>query len=70
MDVTSSFPYSVHDEPTEDWTIEQLLQYTILNATYKTNQKRDCMVENLMQQFEKGKKRNYEVTFTSGGIRE
>lgn len=56
MDVTSSFPYSVHDVPTEDWTIEQVLQYIILSNTYKINEKRDDMIQSLLNQLEIGKK--------------
>ena len=41
-------------EPTEDWTIEELLQWRLLQSELKTNQTRDELINSLKQQFETG----------------
>lgn len=56
MNVASSFPYSVHDEPTEEWTIEELLHWCLLQSQFKTTSKRDEIMNAYQDLFDAGKK--------------
>mmetsp|Transcript_198 Transcript_198/g.206 ORF Transcript_198/g.206 Transcript_198/m.206 type:complete len:240 (-) Transcript_198:36-755(-) len=55
MILVPNFPYTVHDEPSEDWTVEQLIQWYFLRSQAKTQETRDELIESLQKQFEDGK---------------
>ncbi|KAG7365842.1 FHA domain containing protein [Nitzschia inconspicua] len=52
----SDFPYSVEDEPTEEWKVEHVLQWWLLRAHAESDAEYDKIVEGLSQQLEQGKK--------------
>ncbi|CAB9519577.1 FHA domain [Seminavis robusta] len=53
--VFPNFPYSLEDAPTEDWTVEEVLQYCLLQAHKETETKYQHIETSLNQQLEKGK---------------
>lgn len=55
MILAPNFPYTVHDEPTEDWTVEQLIHWYLLRSQAKTEETRDELLGSLQRQFEEGK---------------
>lgn len=61
MDIESVFPYSVHDEPSENWTIEELMQWCYLQSKQKTIHQIEDMKNHLEKQFIDGKKEIMEI---------
>jgi len=55
MDFSNKLPYTVYDEPTGDWTIEQLLLWCLLKSQHHINIKRDELIAALRNDFENGK---------------
>ena len=65
--------YCIVTEPTEDWTVEQTLQWWLLRAHDETDAKHDEIVKSLTKQMEQGKKEIWDChkqvvdTFKTGG---
>jgi len=53
MDITN-YAHAINDEPNEDWTIEELLQWCLLQSKRKTMAKRDELINALETQFKNG----------------
>mmetsp|Transcript_9237 Transcript_9237/g.13823 ORF Transcript_9237/g.13823 Transcript_9237/m.13823 type:complete len:259 (+) Transcript_9237:97-873(+) len=47
-----SFRHSVHDEPTDDWTMEELLQWCHLQSQKTVSQKSDQLIDVLQQLYD------------------
>lgn len=56
-----NFRYSVHDEPTDDWTIEELLKWCLLQSQLKTTTKRDEIINTFQELFDVGKQEILEL---------
>lgn len=56
MKALANIPYTIHDEPTEDWTIEQLLQWCLLKSTTNMTSKKKELTHKLHDELEIGKK--------------
>jgi len=55
------FPYTVDDEPTEDWKVEQVMHWWLLRSNAESEAEHDRIVEGLSQQLEDGKKELWEA---------
>mmetsp|Transcript_8760 Transcript_8760/g.18919 ORF Transcript_8760/g.18919 Transcript_8760/m.18919 type:complete len:270 (-) Transcript_8760:216-1025(-) len=55
------FPYTVDDEPTEDWKVEQVLHWWLLRANTESEAECDRIVEGLSKQLDDGKKELWEA---------
>jgi len=55
MDGITSFPYTIDDEPKPEWTIEHLLQWSLLRCQQETMLKSNELQQSLQEQFEIGK---------------
>lgn len=53
--VFPNFPHGPEEEPAEAWTVEQALQYCLLQAHRETEEKYNQIETSLNQQLEKGK---------------
>jgi hypothetical protein len=53
---TSTRPKSIHSDPTNEWTIEQLLQWCVLQSEVRTNERRDELIGALREQMAEGRK--------------
>mmetsp|Transcript_6647 Transcript_6647/g.9497 ORF Transcript_6647/g.9497 Transcript_6647/m.9497 type:complete len:233 (+) Transcript_6647:159-857(+) len=49
------FPHNVDDEPTEDWTVEEVMQWCLLRSHLTTERKHDELIDSLNMQLEAGK---------------
>ena len=49
-------PKSMRAEPTNEWTIEQLLQWCVLQSEARTNERRDELIGALREQMAEGRK--------------
>lgn len=49
-------PKSMRSEPTNEWTIEQLLQWCVLQSEARTNERRDELIGALREQMAEGRK--------------
>lgn len=61
MHIESSFPYTVHDEPSDDWTIEELMQWCYIQSKEKTIHQIEGMKKHLENQFITGKSEILEI---------
>jgi len=52
----TQFPPNARIEPTDEWTIEQLLHWCLLQGERRTNERRDELISALREQLEEGKK--------------
>mmetsp|Transcript_36802 Transcript_36802/g.54999 ORF Transcript_36802/g.54999 Transcript_36802/m.54999 type:complete len:234 (-) Transcript_36802:143-844(-) len=55
MSLAVDFPYDINDEPTEEWTVEQVLHRSLMRRCQRTYEKRDELIARLEAQFEEGK---------------
>lgn len=55
------FPFTVEDEPTEDWKVEQVLHWWLLRANSESEAEYDRIVEGLSKQLDNGKTELWEA---------
>mmetsp|Transcript_8714 Transcript_8714/g.18227 ORF Transcript_8714/g.18227 Transcript_8714/m.18227 type:complete len:105 (-) Transcript_8714:13-327(-) len=55
------FPYTVDDEPTDDWKVEQVLHWWLLRANAESEAEYDRIAEGLAKQLDEGKKELWEA---------
>lgn len=53
--VFSNYPFSPEDEPNDSWTVEQVLQFCLMQAHKETEEKHRQIEVSLNTQFDKGK---------------
>lgn len=58
---SSLSPFTCVTEPNDEWTVEQVLQWHLLQSHLATDQKHDELVSSLQRQFEQGKEELYQV---------
>mmetsp|Transcript_20876 Transcript_20876/g.29466 ORF Transcript_20876/g.29466 Transcript_20876/m.29466 type:complete len:228 (+) Transcript_20876:169-852(+) len=49
------FPHNIEEEPTEDWTVEEVMQWCLLRSHQATEHKHDELIGSLNKQLEVGK---------------
>ncbi|KAI2501450.1 hypothetical protein MHU86_13040 [Fragilaria crotonensis] len=59
--VFPDFPHSIDSEPTENWSVEHVLQWHLLQSHALTDQKHAELVESLQRQFEERKQELWRI---------
>lgn len=57
----NDFPYTVEDEPSENWTVEHVMQWWLLRANAESEAEYNTIVEGLSKQLDDGKKELWEA---------